>query len=251
VASQWAGFVLRKRFAYLLRVSLATLWRSTRPGKCKASPLLRRWGSDMGAALDHLDAVSLLGRSPEALFLVLGFDFMISAIHSLQEWKGRGGPLWRNFGAIAGLYLPHWLGFLLFTVALLLGLWTLALTGIAGWLPFLGAAGPSVSAAALGALIGARLSDTAVSHVMLHRLGYRPNPGLSSTPLYVIEAAFLAVAFQKGLLVDLASAMLGFIGGTLFFVLVLPALRLLRFIAPAWRRAAWVRGQPAPTWALE
>src|SRR5262249_29186616 len=52
-------------------------------------------------------------------------------------------------------------------------------------------AGPT--AAALGVLIGARLSDTIASHALLYTVGYRPNPGFSSTPLYVIEAFFWLV----------------------------------------------------------
>jgi hypothetical protein len=205
----------------------------------------------MEALLDRLSAVSLLGPSPEALIVVLGLSCAFTALHSFQEWKGQGGPLWRNFGAIVGLYVPSWLGFALFTVGLVLGLWALAFAGIAGWLPFAGLLSSSASAAALAALIGARLSDTAISHVLLHQLGYRPNPGLASTPLYVIEAVFIAVVFRKGLAADPAAVEYGFTGGVLFFALVLPGLWLLRLVVPSWRRSAWPRRHPMPAWASE
>jgi hypothetical protein len=207
--------------------------------------------SHMNEILDHLNSVSLFGRSAAALLLVLGLNFAITALHSYQEWTGRGGPLWRNFGAIVGLYVPNSAGFLVFTAGLTLALWALALAGIAGWLPFVGVVGPSVSAAALGALIGARLSDTAISHVALHAAGYRPNPGLSSTPLYIVEAVFVLIAFQKGLAADPTAAKCGFLAGALAFVLVLPVLWLARLAIPAWRRTRWLRWQPLPAWATE
>jgi hypothetical protein len=205
----------------------------------------------MNDVLDHLNSVSMLGRSAEVLFLVLGLDFAITALHSYQELLGRGGPLWRNFGAVVGVYVPNILGFVLFTAGLVLVLWALALAGIAGWLPLVGLVGPSASAAALGALIGARLSDTAISHVALHAAGYRPNPGLSSTSLYVAEAAFILIAFQKGLAGGPTAAKYGFLAGVLAFVVVLPLLWVLRLVIPAWRRTHWPRWQPLPAWATE
>src|SRR6266853_4957083 len=156
----------------------------------------------MDAALDHLNQISGFGRSAPLLILILGANFAITAFHSYQEWKGTGAPLWRNFGAIVGLDVPDRFGFPLFTIGLTLALWGLGLIGIAGWFPLVGSVGRGCAAGALGALIGARLSDTLVSHVLLHCVGYRPNPGLSSTPLYIIEALFIAVAFHAGLAAD-------------------------------------------------
>lgn len=204
----------------------------------------------MGEALDHLNQISSFPRFVSLLVLILGANFAITALHSYQEWKGEGAPLWRNFGAIVGLDIPDRLGFPLFTIGLTLGLWGLGLIGIAGWFPLVGPVGRSCAAGALGALIGARLSDTVVSHVLLHGLGYRPNPGLSSTPLYVLDALFIAVAFRAGLAADPISASYGFALGALAFVLVLPVLWLLRWVVPAWRRPPWQRWQPAPAWAL-
>ncbi len=196
----------------------------------------------MDRALDHFNQISGFGRSAALLIVILAADFAITALHSLQEWKGRGGPLWRNFGAIVGVKIPDWLGFLVFTAGLTLGLWLLALTGIAGWPRWI------APAAALGALIGARVSDTLISHVLLNALGYSPNPGLSSTPLYIVEALFLIVAFHGGLAADWASARCGILAGAGLFVVVLPGLWLLGLLIPGWRRERWQRGGAMPAW---
>ena len=64
------------------------------------------------------------------LFVVVlvAVDFAITLCHTLQEWKGAGAPLWRNFGAIVGTQLPDRVGFAIFTVLLTLillapGMW--------------------------------------------------------------------------------------------------------------------------------
>ena len=59
-------------------------------------------------------------NSAPLLALILVADFAITSLHSYQELKGVGAPLWRNFGAIAGLDVPDRLGFLFFTVVLTL-----------------------------------------------------------------------------------------------------------------------------------
>jgi hypothetical protein len=204
----------------------------------------------MPAMLDHLDEVSLFGRSSAALFLVLGFSWVFSAVHSYQEWRGEDVPLWRVFGAVVGVWLPDWIGFLSFTLALTLVLWGVSLAGIGGWLPIIGPMSLPAAVGALGCLIGARISDTLVSHWGLYALGYRPNPGLKSTPLYVIEAVFILVTFRKGLSLAPSAAWVGLACGAGFFVLVLPALAALRVI-PSWRRAAWIRWQPIPAWTTD
>jgi hypothetical protein len=144
----------------------------------------------MTAALDHLDQFSIFGRSSVALFLILGLDLTFSAIHAYEEWRGEEAPLWRVFGAIVGLWVSNRAGFLVFTVVLTLVLWGAGLAGICGCLPIAKHSLPA-TVGALGAIIGARISDTLVSHWGLYALGYRPNPGLKSTPLYVLEAVFL------------------------------------------------------------
>lgn len=204
----------------------------------------------MDDALNHFSQISGFGRSAPLLVLIVAANFAITALHSWQEWKGPGAPLWRNFGAIAGVKIPDRLGFLGFTVLLTATLWALGLIGIAGWFPFVGAVSSGCAAFALGAVIGARLSDTLVSHVLLHRRGYRPNPGLTSTPLYVLEAVFLIVAFHAGLQAAPWWAAFGIFLGAGSFVAVLPLLRWLRTKIPSWQRDPWQPGQPMPSWAV-
>jgi hypothetical protein len=181
--------------------------------------------------------------SAPILALILVADFAITSLHSYQEWKGVGAPLWRNFGAIAGLDVPDRWGLLLFTVLLTLILFAIGFVGITGRF------GPCLTAAALGALIGARLSDTIVSHVLLYTVGYRPNPGLTSTPLYVLEACFIGWAFSARLAAEPGAAIFGVVVGVLMFVVVLPGLRLVRRVIPAWKRDPWSSWQPIPSWA--
>jgi hypothetical protein len=73
---------------------------------------------------------------------------------------------------------------------------------------------------------------------------------LSSTVLYVAEAIFLLVMFQKGLSAHPTAAWIGFLCGAGFFiVLVWAGLWLLRVFVPSWRRDKWVPGEPIPAWA--
>jgi hypothetical protein len=201
--------------------------------------------------LDHLDQVSVFGRSSVAFFLIVGLDWAFSAVHAYDEWRGEEAPLWRVFGAIVGLWLPNWVGFLFFTLVLTLVLWGAGLAGICGCLPTIGQISLPAAVGALGVIIGARISDTLVSHWGLYALGYRPNPGLKSTPLYVIEAVFIPLTFWKGLSLAPCAAWVGLAVGAGFFILVLPALRALQVILPGWRRAPWIRWQPLPEWTRE
>jgi len=179
------------------------------------------------------------------LVLILVADFTLTSFHSYQEWKGAGAPLWRNFGAIVGTGLPDQLGFFGFTLLLTLILFAVGYVGI------IGTRGPECTAWALGALIGARLTDALVSHVLLYWVGYRPNPGLSSTPLYFLEALLIAWVFKAVLTANPHAAEHGLITGAVFFLAVLPLLWLAQLLKPAWRRRPrWVRGQPIPAWAL-
>ncbi len=202
----------------------------------------------MPAILEHLDQVSMFGRSFIALVVLLGLDWGFSAVRSYEEWRGESAPLWRVFGAIVGLWLPNWLGFMLFTLGLTFILWSAGLLAIAGWYPFIGDISVPVAVGALGFIIGARISDTLVSHWALYAAGYRPNPGLRSTPLYVLEAVILLMAFRQGISLAKSAAFWGFACGAGFFVLVLPLLRALRTIALPWQRTAWTRWQPLPAW---
>jgi hypothetical protein len=204
----------------------------------------------MTAALNHLDQFSIFGRSSVALFLILGLDLTFSAIHAYEEWRGEEAPLWRVFGAIVGLWVSNRAGFLVFTVGLTLALWVAGLAGICGCLP-IAERSLAATVGALGVIIGARISDTLVSHWGLYALGYRPNPGLKSTPLYVLEAVFIALTFRKGLALAPVAAWTGIAAGAAVFVLVLPVMRAFRAIRPSLARAPWIRWQPLPAWTKE
>jgi hypothetical protein len=200
--------------------------------------------------LDYFRQISIFD-SAFALFLILAANWAFTLIHILQEWKGEDVPLWRVFGAVVGVRVPNWLGFLSFTVALCVIQWLVGLAAIAGWLPVVGPLSLAAGVGALGALIGARLADCVVSHWGLYGLRYRPNPGLSSTVLYSAEAIFILATCHKGLSLAPCAAWIGVACGAGFFVAVLPLLRVLRFVVPSWRRDAWVRGQPIPAWTKE
>jgi hypothetical protein len=182
-------------------------------------------------------------NSVAVLFLILMADFALTSFHSYQEWNGAGAPLWRNFGAIVGLDFPDRWGFWIFTVLLTVTLFAIGYVGI------IGAFGVGATAWALGALIGARSSDTLISHVLLHGCGYRPNPGLSSSLVYALEAGFLAWMFWTRLAADPLTAAIGAACGAGLFVVVLPILWLVQWRHPALRRDRWVRWQPIPAWA--
>jgi hypothetical protein len=78
--------------------------------------------------------VDAILNSAPILVLILLADFAITSLHSYQEWKGVGAPLWRNFGAIVGLDIPGRWGFLFFTALLTLTLFAIGFVGITGLL---------------------------------------------------------------------------------------------------------------------
>jgi hypothetical protein len=190
------------------------------------------------------ESVSFVG--PSLLFLLLALNWAFSAIHVFEEWKGSQFPLWRAFGAIVGVYVPNWLGFPFFTVALLLILWIIGVGGIVGAFGLLTA---QQGVFCVGALVGALLSDSLFSHWIPFLAGYRPNPGVRSTALYVLEAALLLALFWRGLSAYLSTAAAGALLGTLFFLAVWGLLVTLRLCVARWRRPPWVSGQPIPDWA--
>ena len=191
---------------------------------------------------ENLRALRLIGESayPFALLTLLQFaDAALTLSHSLQEWKGR---LADYFGAIIGVRIPKWIGFVGFFAGLTVALWfvgVLAIGGAALW-------PNSVTVAALGFLCGCRLSDGVFSHVRLHLKGFRPNPGLTTVPLYFAEVVFLAVVFQHPLFSLTFPAGVGFLMGAAAFYFVLPVLdRIGRNHWP--RREKWQPGTPRPT----
>jgi hypothetical protein len=195
--------------------------------------------------LDYFSQVSIFS-SALAMLLILGANFAFTLIHILQEWKGEDVPLWRVFGAVVGTYIPNWVGFLGFTVLLCAAQWLIGLIGITGWVD-----GRALAIWAIGVLVGARIADSVVSHWALYALRYRPNPGLSSTVLYTIEALFILIVFHKAYSLEPVVWRCGFLVGAGFFILVLPLLWALHLLIPSWRRDKWVRGEPIPAWARE
>ena len=195
----------------------------------------------------YAESVSSLGAV--SLLLLLALNCAFSAIHVFEEWRGSEFPLWRAFGAIEGVYVANWLGFAFFTVALLLILWIIGVAGIVG-LGILGSLAPQQGVLWLGALIGALLFNSLFSHWIPWLAGYRPNPGVRSTALYVLEAAGLLALFQKGLSAYPATAAIGALLGALFFLAVWGLLVALRLCVAPWRRPPWISGEPIPPWAV-
>ena len=190
----------------------------------------------------YLNEVSLLGPTTLGLLLILFVNLGLTLIHSIQELKGQ---LWRYFGAIAGVRIPDALGFLIFFLGLTIILWIMGFIGISGNLVILEIP-KSFAIGALGFMIGARFSDRLYSHIRLDRKGYKPNPGLKSTPFYLAEAVILAVIFSPGLISHYIAAAVGLIIGWLLFFIVLPVLRLLR-IFPSLHRESWKPGEDMPS----
>ncbi len=196
---------------------------------------------------EYVDDVSVFGNAPiVAVFLAI-IDMGLTFLHGNQERQDR---LWRYFGAIHGFRFPDRLGLPVFFVSLTLLLWVVAIVGILGVCTWSGNRLHGLSIAAVGTLIGGRLTDSWKSHIELSRKGYRPNPGLASVPFYIAEAVVLAAIFAPGLIHDWPFAILGVaVGAGVFWLLVPISLRLLALLLP--RHQPWIAGQPMPNWALE
>jgi len=153
----------------------------------------------------------MLYQSLTSALLLTAFVLSVafSIIHALQELWDDGGPIWRYFGSIADVRIPDSLGFWLFTVGLTATLATVS------WLAYL-----EGSALALGVLLGARVGDALVSHWLLATVK-RPNPGLSTTELYVAEVVCVLILWPGEI------SQLGVVLGAGFFASIIPALRLL------------------------
>jgi hypothetical protein len=204
----------------------------------------------MDAIRPYAESVLSFGGSPYWLLALLAVNLAFTAIHILEEWRGSPIPLWRAFGAIEGVYIPNWLGFLSFTLGLFIVLWIVGIGGIAGWsvigwFPLT----PPQGVLFLGVILGALVSDCLFSHWIPWLAGYRPNPGLKSTLLYVAETALILWAFWQGLAANPWTAVPGLLIGALFFLAVWGGLAALRMVIRPWRRDPWVGGQAIPDWA--
>jgi hypothetical protein len=173
-----------------------------------------------------------------AIVLLQIVDWALTLGHSVEELKGR---LADYFGAIAGVRIPAWVGVVFFFAVLTGVLWLVGAIGIIGTYRW----PKRFTVAMLGLLIGCRVADGVFSHVVLHIKGFRPNPGLQTTPLYFAEAVLLCAVFATRLRQYPASAIVGFLIGSVMFYAILPLLR--RYGSKLWpTQHAWQPGSPRP-----
>ena len=164
--------------------------------------------------------------------ILLASDLLLSILHTNQERQGR---LWDYFGHVEGVKIPDALGFFTFFIVLTLLLWFVGIAAFTNLFSFIGV--PAI--AFVGAIIGARVSDSFYSHLLLRKRydQYAANPGLESVPYYLVEAAVLLVIFFPGLVSDW-SGVAGIVVGWAGFAFIRP---LLRWLAPAsWRQERWI-----------
>src|SRR4051812_45708862 len=191
---------------------------------------------------DHLQDIWIFGSGHTLVILIVLqiVDLALTLLHSLQEREGR---LWRYFGAIAGVKVPDGFGQVVFFGGLTISLWIVGLLGITGAVLWQ----TPLAFGCLGAIIGCRISDSWFSHIELNNAGYRPNPGLSSVPLYVVEALVLLVVFYPAVLAHMCAVLVGFIVGALIFYAVIPILKLVGPLVFE-RIEPWQKGTPQPQW---
>jgi hypothetical protein len=174
------------------------------------------------------------------LAIVQIVDLALTLIHSLQERKGQ---LWRYFGAIAGFKIPDSFGQVVFFGGLTLSLWIVGLIGIYGTVTWQ----TPLAFGCLGAIVGCRLSDSLYSHVRLSYEGYKPNPGLESVPLYLVESVVLTAIFLPTVAAHPGAVTIGFAIGAFAFYSVIPTLRILGPLVFE-KMEPWKRGTPQPQW---
>ena len=180
------------------------------------------------------------GHTLAILAILQSVDLALTLLHSLQE---RNGQLWRYFGAIAGVKIPDSFGQISFFGGLTISLWIVGLLGISGTVLLQ----TPLAFGCLGAIIGCRLSDGWFSHIALNNAGYRPNPGLSSVPLYFAEAVVFLIVFYPTLRMQMFPVLIGFIIGALAFYAVIPGLRVVgRLVFEPIE--PWRKGTPRPKW---
>lgn len=203
----------------------------------------------MSTSLDYFNTIFAFGRSRAALLIVLGANLAFTAVHIWEEARGERAPLYRVFGGIVGVCLPKTVGIAIFTV--LLG----AVQGMAGLVAYTGLPrGQSCLAFGVGALgfvLGARIGDSVISHWTVFLEGFRPNPGLRSTVLYVLEFVGILIMFQPGLRANTTAALVGLTIGIGLFLSVLPLMAIAGLCIKSWQRPRWVREGEMPTWVLD
>jgi hypothetical protein len=191
---------------------------------------------------ENLQNIWILGSSNKLglLAIVQIVNLALTLIHSLQERKGQ---LWRYFGAIAGVKIPDSFGQVVFFGGLTLSLWIVGLIGIYGTVTWQ----TPLAFGCLGAIVGCRLSDSLYSHVRLNYEGYKPNPGLESVPLYLVESVALTAIFLPTVTAHPGAVTIGFAIGAFAFYSVIPTLRILGPLVFE-KMQPWKRGTPQPQW---
>ncbi len=191
---------------------------------------------------ENLQNIWILGSSNTPVFLAIIqiVHLALTLVHSLQERKGQ---LWRYFGAIVGVKIPDSFGQVVFFGGLTLSLWIVGLIGIYGTVTW----ETPLAFCCLGAVVGCRLSDSLYSHVRLNYEGYKPNPGLESVPLYVIESVALIVIFFPTVAAHPGAVTIGFAIGAFAFYSVIPTLRIFGPLVFE-KMERWEVGTPQPQW---
>jgi hypothetical protein len=190
----------------------------------------------------NLQNIWVLGSSSAfaSLAILQTIDLAFTLLHSLQE---RRGQLWRYFGAIAGVRITDRFGEAVFFRGLTLSLWVIGLLGITGTVLWQ----TSLAFGCLGAIVGCRISDSLFSHIVPNNAGYRPNPGLPSVPLYLLEALVLVAVFYPTMRIHTSPVLIGFVIGALGFFAVIPIVKIFGPLAFE-RIKPWEKGSPQPKW---
>lgn len=156
--------------------------------------------------------------------------------------------MWRYFGAIAGMKFPDPLGVAIFA-GFVGGLFVAAsFAGIAGALPFIGPVPDAVAMGAVGVTIVSRISDGWYSHIELDRRGFRPNPGLGTARVYILEGITMAILFLPGIRMYPAATAIGGLIGWITFITVPFNFRAVRAHLPKSHAPMWKAGDPIPEW---
>lgn len=156
-------------------------------------------------------------------FLLI-LSLILTVAHVAEEYHGR---LWRYFGSIAGVWIPHPVGIVSFSIGLLALLSTLAVIGFSE----IGSFSDSFRLGAVFALIGGRLGDVWFSHWRLAlRHDWISNPGFRTSFLYFAEGMMLLIVFRGEIAANFGQLLLCFAAGAGFFWSVIPSLHFLHHV---------------------
>jgi hypothetical protein len=143
----------------------------------------------------------------------LALSVTLILVHTMEEVRGEGGPLWRYLSDVSGADIYDPAGYA--AVALVTPAAMMTAVAMAYWTrePFW-----------LGVVFGAKSGDMAFTHTLPTVSGYRPNPGIWSSLLYGTEAIGLATALELD--------PLGMVVGAAPFMLLWPSLYVMATVRP-------------------